>query len=149
MSSKSISIVRRIYEALGRGDVPAVLDTLDAEIEWREPETRQLPFAGVHRGKSAVADEVFATVPVTWDEFRLETDEFLDAGSAVVVIGEFRGRATGGRSLRAPFAHVWKLREEKAVTFSNYTDTAAFLEALQGVREAAAAERAVALGIRI
>ena len=135
MSSESISIVRGIYEAFGRGDVPAVLETLDDEIEWAEPEARQLPWAGVHRGKSAVA-EVFATLPVTWDEFRLEPGESLDAGSAVVVTGETYGWAKDGGSLRAPFAHVWKLWEEKVAAFSNYTDTAAFLEALRGMSKA-------------
>ncbi len=31
-----ITIVRRFYDAIGRGDLPAVLSLLDAQVEWTE-----------------------------------------------------------------------------------------------------------------
>jgi uncharacterized protein len=33
-----VDIVRRLYASLGRGDVPAVLALLDAQVEWSEAE---------------------------------------------------------------------------------------------------------------
>ncbi len=57
--------------------------------------------------------------------------EFLDAGDRVVVLGHLqgRGKASGG-TLDAPYAHVWTLRDGKAVHFRNYMDTATFLQSL-------------------
>lgn len=138
MHRENTDIVRGIYEAFGRGDIAAVLDTLDPAIEWIEPESRHLPFAGVHHGTTAVVENVFATVPVLWDEFRLVPDEFLGVDGTVVVTGEFRVRPKSGVPFRTPFAHVWKLRDEKVVSLSNYMDTAVFAEALQGATDAPA-----------
>ena len=39
----NIGTVREIYEAFGRGDVPAILNKLDDNIEWET----QNPVAGV------------------------------------------------------------------------------------------------------
>jgi uncharacterized protein len=33
-----VDIVRRFYDALGRGDVPGVLSLLDAQVAWTEAE---------------------------------------------------------------------------------------------------------------
>jgi len=33
-----VDTVRRFYDALGRGDVPAVLSLLDPQVEWTEAE---------------------------------------------------------------------------------------------------------------
>lgn len=124
-----MELVRSIYAALARGDVQTALEALDPDVEWVEPPTDGLPFAGTHSGREAVAAGVFATVPNTWDEFRVEPEEFLADGEAVVAIGTFRG-SVGGRALEAPFAHVWRVRAGLAAEFHNHTDTAAFLAAL-------------------
>jgi limonene-1,2-epoxide hydrolase len=59
-----VEVVRHFYDALGRGDVPAVLALLDAQVEWTEAEgfpyyggTWQGPQAGTVRdGKLAKFD---------------------------------------------------------------------------------------------
>jgi ketosteroid isomerase-like protein len=33
-----VDTVRRLYDALGRGDAPSVLSLLDAQVEWTEAE---------------------------------------------------------------------------------------------------------------
>jgi ketosteroid isomerase-like protein len=49
-----IDTVRRFYDALGRGDVPAVLSLLDAQVEWTEAE-RFPYYSGTWRGPDAVS----------------------------------------------------------------------------------------------
>lgn len=34
----NVQMMRDLYDALGRGDVPAVLGAMDLGIEWREAE---------------------------------------------------------------------------------------------------------------
>jgi ketosteroid isomerase-like protein len=129
MATQNTELVASIYAALARGDLDAALAALDPDIEWVEPDTPGLPFAGAHHGREAVVSGVFATVPTTWDEFRVEPQEFLSDGEAVVAIGRFHARA-GDQRLDTPFAHVWRVRAGLATEMRNFTDTAAFLAAL-------------------
>ena len=57
---------------------------------------------------------------------RAEPEHFIDAGDDLVVTGRFRGRSKGGQQLEAPFAHVWAMRNGKAVRFQNYVDQPAW-----------------------
>ena len=52
----SVDTVRHFYDALGRGDVPAVLSLLDAEIKWTEAE-RFPYYSGTWQGPQAVLDK--------------------------------------------------------------------------------------------
>ncbi|MET8812493.1 nuclear transport factor 2 family protein [Streptomyces sp. NPDC004549] len=53
-------VVRRLYDALGRGDVPGVLAALHPEVTVDEPE--QLPYGGVHRGREAFVGSVLSVM---------------------------------------------------------------------------------------
>ena len=121
MSQQDVETMRGAYEAFNRGDIPGVLAVFDPQIEWHEPGGGRAP-RGSFRGPQSVADEVFATVPRNFDEFRAEAEQFIDAGEHLVVTGRFRGRAKGGQELDAPFAHVWTMRNGRAARFQNYVD---------------------------
>jgi ketosteroid isomerase-like protein len=41
-------VVHGIYENFARGDIPAVLASLDPEVEWIEAEQEILPHHGTH-----------------------------------------------------------------------------------------------------
>ena len=55
-----------------------------------------------------------------------------DSGEAIIAIGEYRGtfKATG-RSMKAAFAGVYRVREGRIVSFHQYTDTVKIAEATQ------------------
>jgi hypothetical protein len=131
MSEENVNIMRQGYDAFNRGDIDAVTGIMDPEIEWQEPDVEGLPDRGTHHGLEAVVNNVFGAVAEHWDEFRAVADEFLDADDRVVVLGHFRvrGKATG-KTVDAPFAHVWTLRDGKVVHHRNYVDTATFLQSL-------------------
>ena len=76
-------------------------------------------------GPEAVLNNVFMKLGGEWDGYAAVPREFIADGATVVVLGEYSGtyRATGV-SFKAPFAHVWKLKDGKAVSFQQYTDTA-------------------------
>ena len=38
MSQENVQLIRGVYEAFGRGDIPAVLAQMDQSIEWNEAE---------------------------------------------------------------------------------------------------------------
>lgn len=55
MASERVASVQSVYAAFGRGDIPGVLQLLDPNIEWDEPQAPGYPLAGIRRGKQAVA----------------------------------------------------------------------------------------------
>jgi ketosteroid isomerase-like protein len=126
----SLESVRGVYDAFAKGDVPAVLGFLSADIEWTEAEG--FPYGGTYTGPDAVLAGVFMRLGTEWDGFAVVPEEFIDGGDRVVALGEYTGtyKATG-KSFRANFAHVWTLREGKAVRFVQYVDTLLVHKALQ------------------
>ena len=58
MATRNAELVGSIYDALARGDIDGALAALDPDVEWVEPDTPGLPFAGVHRGREGVASGV-------------------------------------------------------------------------------------------
>jgi len=126
----NVNAVQGAYEAFARGDVPAVLGFLDAGIAWTEAEG--FPYGGTYNGPDAVLEGVLMRLGTEWDGFTVMPDEFIDGGDTVVVLGHYGGtyKATGKR-FQTDFAHVWKIRDGKAVRFVQYTDTLIIQRALQ------------------
>jgi ketosteroid isomerase-like protein len=129
MSQENVDIIRALYESFARGDIPAVLGALDADVEWREAEGFLYADQNPYMGRGAVLAGVFARLGSEWEEFQARPNSFLDAGEAVVAQGHYSGvYKSTGRKVLAQFAHVWILRGGKVVTFQQYTDTKQFSE---------------------
>jgi uncharacterized protein len=127
--SDNISVAQKTYEAFGRGDLPAVLENFDPDVEWHAAEG--LPWGGVHNGRDAVAQDVFGALLAAFDDFSLTTDRYIDSGNVVVVLGRYGGRGQQtGNPLDAAFAHVWEFENGKLKRFLHYTDTAKWTEAM-------------------
>jgi uncharacterized protein len=126
----NVDSVRAAYDAFARGDVPAVLSFLSPGISWTEAEG--FPYAGTYSGPQAVLEGVFMRLGTEWEGFAAVPDEFIDGGDEVVALGKYSGTyKETGKSFRADFAHVWTIREGKAVRFLQYVDTAVVQRALQ------------------
>jgi ketosteroid isomerase-like protein len=126
MGSADVQVLQAAYEAFNGGDIPAVLEAMDADIEWHEPGGGRAP-SGTFRGPQSVANDVFAAVPENFEKFGAEPDRFFEAfGDHVIVVGQFRAKPKGGGEMTAPFAHVWQMRNGKAARFHNYVDAASW-----------------------
>lgn len=53
-------VVRRLYDALSKGDVPGVLANLDPEVIVDEP--NQLPYGGVHQGREVFVESILGVM---------------------------------------------------------------------------------------
>ncbi len=133
MSLENVQLVRGLYEAFGRGDVPTVLGRMDQGIEWREAENFIYADRSPYVGPQAVLEGVFMRLGSDWEGFTVMPEEWLDAGDRVVVLGTYSGmhKATG-RRVRAQFAHVWSVSEGRVVRFQQYTDTKQFADTVAG-----------------
>jgi hypothetical protein len=131
MSEENLNIMRQGYDAFNRGDIDTVMDLMDPNIEWQEPDVEGLPLRGTHHGPEDIANNVFGATVENWDDFQAVPEEFLDAGDRVIVLGHFQGRRKAtGKTLDAPFVNVWTLRDGKLVHHRNYPDTAKILQSL-------------------
>lgn len=128
--AQNTDLIRGVYEAFAKGDIPSVLDTLASDIIWTEAEGG--PYGGVSIGPDQVLQNVFMKLGAEWDGFSAIPGEFIAEGNTVVVLGDYSAsfKATG-KSFQAPFAHVWKLQNGKAVSFQQYTDTAMHLRPMK------------------
>jgi ketosteroid isomerase-like protein len=123
MSEQNIAFVRGLYEAFGRGDVPAVLAGFDENIEWNEAEG--MPYGGQYHGPDAVAENVFGPITSDFDDFDVAPEEILADGDRVVVLLTYTGTAKEtGKELRMPAAHSWLIRDGKVKSFRQLADSA-------------------------
>jgi ketosteroid isomerase-like protein len=125
--ASSVDIVKGLYEAFGNGDVPAVLGGMADDVEWHEPEG--LPYSGVHRGPSAVAEKVFGPLTQEIPDFALAPQQFMSSGDSVAAVVRLTGtgKATG-KKLALDVVHVWDLRDGKVARFRQFADTVTFGE---------------------
>ena len=122
--------IKAVYEAFAKGDIPSVLEILSRDIDWTEAEG--FPYGGTYHGPKAVLEGVFMRLGAEWKDFAAVPHEFIDGGDTIVALGKYSGtyKATN-KSFAADFAHVWKLREGKAVRFMQYVDTLIVHRALE------------------
>ena len=121
----NVEVVQETYEAVGRGDIPALLDLLTDDVEWTFQGPSVIPFAGTRRGREGVA-EFFSLVGGNLEFERFEPREFVAQGDTVVVLGfECSRIKPTGRTFEQEWAHIYKLRDGKVAEFLALEDTAA------------------------
>lgn len=122
----NVELVAGAYDAFGRGDIPAVLGAMDAEIHWYEAEGNPyMPSGEPFVGPDAVLSSLFMRLAEDWDGFAVHPGSFHDAGDVVVVEARYAGtHREMGKVLDAQVCHVWTLRDGKISKFQQYVDTA-------------------------
>jgi ketosteroid isomerase-like protein len=71
----------------------------------------------------------------TWDEYRLDAEEAIDAGASIVLVLHEHGRGKGsGVPFQRDFAQVWTFHRGKVIRWELFPDKAEALEAV-GLRE--------------
>jgi hypothetical protein len=132
VSREDIELARRGYDAFNRGDMNDAFELFDSEIEWSEG--TDVPEPQVYHGHDGVRrqQERFREA---WESFSIEPEEFIEAGDRLVVLVKLVGRGKGsGIDVEARGAHVWTVRDGRAVRLEMYADPGRALEAV-GLRE--------------
>jgi ketosteroid isomerase-like protein len=120
----NVDAVRALYAAFAKGDMSAALATMAPDIVWNEAENYPYADRNPYVGPEAVLMGVFARIGGDWEGFSAISDEFIDGGDAIVSLGHYGGvcKATG-KTMRAQFAHVFRVRNGKITGFQQYADT--------------------------
>jgi ketosteroid isomerase-like protein len=117
-------VVRALYDAFAKGDMPAALATMAPDIVWTEADNYPYADRNPYIGPEAVLHGVFARIGADWENFTAVSDELIDAGDTIVSLGHYGGvyKATG-KTQRVQFAHVFRVKDGKIAGFQQYADT--------------------------
>jgi ketosteroid isomerase-like protein len=122
--------VKGIYHCYSRGDAAGVLASFDSEILWAYPDNVFYAEGSPYRGPNEVFNRIFVRIATEWENFKVEPMEYIAEGDRVVALVRETGihRETGS-ALEVDTAHIWTIREGKAIEFYAYTDTIALSKA--------------------
>lgn len=127
--SHTETVVRDFYAALGRGEAPAALALLDPEVKWTEAELTPY-YTGDVTGSAAIVKTVFEPIGRDFEDFAVTAEDFVTQGDRTAAFGVYTGRFRTGGALRAPFVHLWTVRNGNIVRFIQYTDSTAWTNAI-------------------
>lgn len=121
----NMEVIDRLYNAFGKGDIPAALGVMDPKIVWNEAEGNKLADGNPYIGPEAVLNGVFARLPQDFKDFKLSTIELHEMSSnRVLATLRYTGKSLhNGKELDAQVAHLWTLTDGKIVAFQQYADT--------------------------
>lgn len=107
----------RIYEAFGRGNVPAILDSLDDDVSWDEGiRDTGIPYLLPGRGSEHVVG-FFQRVAATLELTQFDLGPLCDGGDVVMVSVMQAARIVGGGENPPNIeAHVWTFNDAGTVT---------------------------------
>ncbi len=125
MSQENVDLVTGGYDEFNSGKVEDVLARYHPDIEWIEPGGGNAP-SGTFRGRDSVANDVFAKVPESFDEFACTVEGASDQGDTVVVSVRFTGKNKSGAELDATAEHTAEVRDGQIVRFENNVDKEAW-----------------------
>ena len=124
MSDPKIEAVQRIYEAVGRGDVEAILSEVADDVDWAaEAASTSAPWYGSHLGKGGVSrffQEIGSSIQIT------DFTPLTFTSNETDVIATIRWAYTvnaSGKSAAMNMQHWWRFADGKVVYFRGSEDT--------------------------
>jgi ketosteroid isomerase-like protein len=128
--------VQGMYEAFGRGDIPAVLSVIAEDCEWESwsigntAQEAGVPWLEPRRGPKGVAD--FFEIVGTFDIRDFQVLGFLDGGDKIGVEVMFDAISPAGEHLHDEELHLYDFDADGMVKrMRHYVDTAKHMKAAQ------------------
>ncbi|HLI55677.1 MAG TPA: nuclear transport factor 2 family protein [Actinomycetota bacterium] len=112
MSKFNVDLVRRGYEAFGRGDLPAIQELIAADVVWHVSGKSQI--AGRFEGLEAVLGHFMTIFQLTGGTLRQEVHDIV-AGDTHAVGLHRETASRGGASLDVNEVLVFHIRDNRVV----------------------------------
>jgi ketosteroid isomerase-like protein len=120
----NIDTVKAMYEAFGRGDVAAILDKLDENVEWdTDYKQAAAPWLEPRRGKANIGGFFEALSVLTFTKFDPHT--IAETGNRVIAVIDIEADHKGKHYVIPNEGHLWTFGADGKVTsYQHMTDTA-------------------------
>ncbi len=121
----NLTVIQDLYDNFAKGDVPAVLGVLDANVVWNEAEGNELADGNPYIGPDAVLKGVFERVIGAHEYFKLADIQLHEmSNNQVLATMRYKGKLKkNGAMIDAQAAHFWTLKDGKVTAFQQYVDT--------------------------
>jgi len=130
---ENVQVVKQFYAALGKGNIPGVLDLLAEDVEWEMPHPREIvPFGGIWRGREEVGK--FFAVTHEYTEFKkVELREYIAQNNKVVVLGYTKVLVRANqREYDNELVAIWTVENGKIKQMRDFMDTVPAVSAFRG-----------------
>lgn len=126
------AVINGMYQSFSKGDIPAVLASMDPKVIWNEAEGNAYADGNPYVGPDAVLKGIFERIGNDYEYFTLENIKLHEmADDEVLATLRYSGKLKkNGTKINAQAAHLWKLRNGKVIAFQQYVDTKKLDDAL-------------------
>lgn len=120
----NLEIIKNLYDAFAKGDVPSVLSGMHENIVWNEAENFPYADGNPYVGPQAVLEGVFARCISEWEGFAVNMDTLYNAGANIIATGRYAGKNNQTAKVMNPQAvHIWTLQDGKITKLQQFIDT--------------------------
>jgi ketosteroid isomerase-like protein len=131
MSQENVEALRRLYVEWAKGDLWALREIADPDIEWEWSEALASISGGPRVCKGL--EEIGAATREwleAWDSYWMTADHFIESGNEIVVPMRLHARTGSDAVVEGRTTAVWTFRNGKAVGVRYYDNHAEALEAV-------------------
>jgi uncharacterized protein len=122
---EALNVAQQAYEAFGRQDIPAFLNLVADEVDWKAVGPASLPHCSLRRNPAEVAD-FFTDLGSVEDLTVFEPREFMEAGENVAVLGYLEAYARDtNQKFQSEWVNVFTVRNGKITRYRGFSNTAA------------------------
>jgi uncharacterized protein len=124
-------LVKSLYAAFGRREIPTILAMLSPDVVWKEPENPYNPAGGTRHGINGFLE--WAQIGNQSEEILiLEPRQLIAQGDSVVVAGYMKCRARATQKIyESDWVHLVTIKDGKIKVFQEFFDTYAAGEAFR------------------
>ena len=121
----NIETVRAVTDALGRGDLLAVMGMVAKDVRWavNAADREAAPWFGVYQGKRSLPDFFAELAKLTFSDFTLKA--ILSDGDLVMTWLHVAFTTPTGRGVDMEEVQIWQLAGGKVTSVDTLLDTAA------------------------
>jgi ketosteroid isomerase-like protein len=122
----NIEVIEKLYGHLNERNYEGVMSFLTDDIVWIVADNSPLADKSPYRGLAEMRPGVFDRLTAGFDKLVFDVDEIFECsgGDKVVALGYYYLRFHGQvEERKAQVAHIWTMREGRAVKFQQYLDT--------------------------
>src|SRR5829696_363184 len=125
MTNDDKALIERVYDAFANRDYETVMSHFVDDFEWYAADNSPLADLSPYHGIDAVRTGVFGRIEAGFEKLVVVADEiFAGDGGRIVVLGYYHGKFRGNdNEFRTQVAHIWTIRDVRAVKFQQYLDT--------------------------
>ncbi len=114
-------LIKKFYSAFKNKDMEIIHQLCDEKIEWNT--LKGMPHGGKYVGLKAIFEDYFANMLSNFEEFHAIPETYLESKNHMVVIGRYKGISIKKKKFDVPFSHIYEIKENKIIKFTQFTDT--------------------------